>query len=256
MSSVRGVSPIVSILLIVVIVVAAALLLYVWVVGKEAGIQREAGTLGKPLLKIDGADLVSTDRGILYVRLYVRNIGEAPANVSKAYIMKNSVVVSDCIVERISIRPRQVKTVNVYPESSLEPGTYQVKVSTDKGFEAMFVIRLDKAVVKAAFLEVTIDNDASHPASFEDDYAVYEAWQEPDGGNYRVHFRIYAKPSVTIAYARAELFDKDWEHPDWVGGNPWEWSTPYTYPDWAGAYWTPVKPDEMPVRIVFSVSRG
>jgi hypothetical protein len=100
-----------------------------------------------------------------------------------------------------------------------------------------------------------MENNSTNPVIIEDEYAIYEAWYELDNstGYYVVPFRIYAKPGVTIQVAYAELFNNTSQHPTWVGGNPWAWTTPYRYPDYAGAEWMPVKPDEMPVTIVFSL---
>lgn len=81
-------------------------------------------------------------------------------------------------------------------------------------------------------------------------------WVSSTEANYKVWFRVYALPGVTIEYVRAEIFNKDYEHPIWVGQwSIWEWITPYTYPNWAGAEWYPISSNEFNVTVVISVEK-
>ncbi len=67
-------------------------------------------------------------------------------------------------------------------------------------------------------------------------------------------FQVSSRPGVLVRGVRGEIFNCTGQHPVWVGWwSVWHWTTPYTYPDWAGACWYPVRPSEMPVYVVLTV---
>ena len=114
---------------------------------------------------------------------------------------------------------------------------------------------LEEEVQRGVAVKLSLNNSFSNRVVVEDECARYEWWVEPDGAYYKVQFRIYAKPGVWVEKCREEVFASDGEHPDWVGAwSTWRWGddpgeNPFTYPNWAGAYWTPIRPGGFPVTI-------
>ena len=243
-------------LLLTLITVVSSIILYLWLIPLAQNSSSDEAL--SEFLKIEAVDVVKGSERVLAIQVYVRNIGNSPIIIDSMYIMKGeSSTTQKCnLAESYKIEIGEVACVTGYPSSNLPPGLYRVKVVSKQGIEAVTTIKLTVSSLASKIFSVTTENTVGNEVTDEDSVAIYKIWVSRVGSNYKVWFRIYAKPGVTINYARAELFDKEGEHPDWVGGNPWEWTTPYTYPNWSGAEWQPVKESEFPVTVIVSIERG
>ena len=251
----RGVSSVIAVLLLVLIAVAGAILVYLWYL-PEIGKAERSTSFNEGMLKIEAVNPRPTG-----LEVYVRNVGDVSVELgsNSLLILDNGVVKAQGIsaMGNVTLQPKQVVSIFYFLDRPLESGTYLAKVTSKEGVSASFAFKVSESIISASQVHTdTTANTVGNEVVSEDAYARYVSWVEEVSGYYRVYFRIYAKPGVTINYAYAELFDNTGEHPDWVGNNPWEWTTPYTYPDWAGAWWYPVRDDEMPVTIVFRIIPG
>jgi len=259
----KAVSPVVAVLLLILIAVAASIIVYVWTLGYVE--PPASNTIsGEPLLKIDAVTVLEDENKSEHayaIRVYVRNIGDGTAHLSNnsLYVIKNGNTVAIGVATifngtTIEVKPNSISEITYYLNNIVKSGEYIFKITSSEGVEAPTRVRLPcKMVGKATIHKVTVENNEANKVISEDGYAKYETWYTIEDSSYKIWFRIYAKPGVTIAAARAELFSKNGAYPIWVGGNPWHWTTPFTYPDWAGAEWCPVQPDEMPVTVVYTI---
>ncbi len=260
MKDARTVSPVVSILLLVLISVSSSIVIY-YVVHNYLGAAKRSGVTGYSPIIIEEAEPVEAGGGNIYsIVIVVRNLGGSEVSVPRdsLYILEGGALKAkgEALLfgsNEAKIMPRDSLNVTYFIDRPLPPGNYRIVLRSRGGGEALVRLSVKHPIMKSVFLKVYITNDSGHIAVYEDRYAIYKAWVEETGGNYKVYFRIYAKNGVWINFARAELFSKNGAHPRYVGGNPWYWNTPYTYPNYSGAEWTPVLPGEMPVTIIFSI---
>ena len=247
----------VAALSLVVVAVACALVLYMWLISSSWAASPSPSSVSESM-KVEASALVKSSDSVLAIDLYVRNTGSSDLLIDAMYVSGGglSAPVKCHLLEQRLISPGEVARITGYPSAELQPGVYLVKVVSRGGVEAAAKVRLTAPALASKVFVAAQSNTVGNELTSEDDAARYEVWVSQEGSYYKVHFRVWAKPGVTIRYVRAELLDRDLEHPDWVGNNPWEWTTPYTWPDWAGVWWYPVKDEEFPVTVVISIARG
>ncbi len=257
----KAISSVMATLLLIVIAVTSGAIVYTWITGYVGQSAASPAHQGAARLTIDAVS--SRSQTILgaspYIIIYVRNTGSSPATIKTVYIydatysLKAVGTVADGNREQ-KVTPGSVAEIPAAVDSQLSPGSYFIKVTSSEGASTAQSHIFHVIVMKGVVMNVTPSNDVNNKVVYEDDYAKYKWWVslEPSG-NYKLWFRVYAKPGVTIQKVYGELFASDGEHPDWVGSNPWTWTTPYSYPDWAGAEWTPIKPSEFPVYVIFAI---
>jgi len=251
-----AVSSVLATLLLIAIAIVCSVLLYFWIVPLSQ--VSSPSEIVRGVMKIEAIRLLKSGNRVLAIQVYVRNMGESALVIDSMYVMKKgSSAFQRCSLSKsYKIGVGEVACIKGYPTSTLSPGIYYVKVVSKQGMESVVTVKLTIPSLASKTFLVTVDNTEDNKVTDEDDVAIYKLWVSSDEENYKVWFRVYAKLEVTINYVRAELFDNQGEHPDWVGGNPWERTTPYTYPDWAGAEWTPVREDEFPVTVVITIEKG
>ncbi len=122
---IKGIGPLVTSILIIVIAVVLSMLIYMYLQSGAAGISGNAERIwGQPLLAIDAVNLpgfsfVVTSKNITTkepLRIYVRNIGDAPAKIDVLYIIDpyGNAVLSIGLKRPVLIRPKEVKEIDVY----------------------------------------------------------------------------------------------------------------------------------------------
>ncbi len=261
---VKGVSPILATVILVLISVALALILYGFTTGN---IRLSTPSEGAAVLVIDEVALLRQEGKPSYaygISVYVRNVGSGDALIrpNSLLILKDGKVVAQGMTltfdsKAIRVKPGEIAAITYYINALIPGGEYVIKLIPRSGTAAVARVSLKCEIIgKSVIHVVNTTNDGSSPVRSEDAYAIYRTWCSQEGGNYKIWFRVYAKPGVTIDAVRAELFSSDGTHPAWVGSNPWEWNTPYTYPDWTGAEWVPVQPNEMPVTVIYTIYSG
>ncbi len=129
-----GVSPIIATMILILIAMAAGVLLWVWVSGYLSGGPGPRPALGERI-KIEA---VSSKAGS--IRVYVRNVGDVPVNVSSGYILDiNGNYVLGGPIDGVQIRPGEVKDVAIPCDGSLMPSNiYVAKIVTQRGTEALY----------------------------------------------------------------------------------------------------------------------
>jgi len=249
-------SGVLATLLLLVIAVVCSVILYFWLIpfcqtSPSSGITKE-------MMRIEAVRLIEVNGKVLSIQIYVRNLGESTIVIDSMYLIKEgSPTPQRCgLSQNFRVEVGEVVCVTGYPRSALPPGVYRVKLVSKRGIEALTTVKLTSSSLASKVFLVTIENDEGNKVVDEDDAAIYEVWVSPYGIYYNVTFMVWAKPGAVINYVRAELFDNQGEHPDWVGGNPYEWTESFTYPDWVGAWWVPVREDEFPVTVVISIEKG
>ncbi len=212
-----------------------------------ASVQCAVKVEGYRVLKFIGVDYAAG------FELPVRCVRGGSGSVDAVYVDLDGSSIATVTVTEGKLSVGKLVLVRAYPREMLRPGSYRLRVVAS-GAEAAIPITLAHPTGASVALKAAPENNVSNPVTVETVYVVYEVYvNETQDGNYMVVFRVYAKPGIRVLAVYAELFSVNGTHPIWVGGNPWTWSQPYTYPDWAGAEWWPVRPDEMPVTVVFSI---
>lgn len=129
-----GLSPIIATIILILIATSAGVLLWLWVSSYVSRSPTAPSALNERV-KIEAVSLQSES-----VRVYVRNIGDIPLNVSSAYVLDvNGNYVAGGPIESVMIYPGEVKSV-VIPcdKKSLTPNNvYVVKVVTQRGVESL-----------------------------------------------------------------------------------------------------------------------
>ncbi len=148
----------------------------------------------------------------------------------------------------------------LYPLEDVPLGKYYVKLMSSGGGEAVASITLRSKVLGSRVVIVSTSNDPTNKVVTEDSKCRYEAWVKYNAttGLYYVWFNFSPKPGVTLHFWRAALLNAENNYPVWVWGNPYNNTlsgiSSLTYPDWDAEYWYPVKPEEFPVKVVFTSS--
>ena len=256
----RGVSTLISIILLISIAVSVSMILYLWGQGFFSSTSETIKPeRAKSFFSIEGVDPVYDDEldGYYALRALVRNIGPTPGELTSAYIGSTSAISKGdlaVIGGNETFESREEKLVTMAFDKVVDQGLYNLQVASYDSLSAPFQFSIDKALYVGHIVRLETSNDASNKVTAEDEYATYEWWVSSSGGNYKIYFRIYAKPGVTISVCREELFANDGEHPDWVGSwSLWHWTSSFTYPNWVGAEWQPVRGNEFPVTVIANV---
>ncbi len=158
---------------------------------------------------------------------------------------------------QVTIPAGKIGTVRFYSTTPIPPGTYTYIIeASNVNLSGTIKLRATsptgKAVIASTILRdippgvLTINNTLV-------EFQVNVTLVNSDAGLYRVEFKVTPSQGHTVYYVIAELFNNTLQHPKYVGGNPWAYTSPYSWPLWAGAYWTPVTQKELPITIVFSV---
>ena len=259
----KAASPIIAVLLLIAIATTMSLIMYFWLTGYTTSLPITNEPQEMPMLKLEALSFLTDEEKPNYayaIKVYIRNIGDTTTYLTNTslYIVKagNTVATGTTIFfenDVIELKPREVAEITYYINDIVEPGEYIFKVVSMDGVEAAIHVENNYLIGKSTIHKVTVNNDETNKVVSEDNYATYETWQEIVAPYYEIYFRTYAKPGITINAVRTELFSREGLHPSWVGFNPWHWTTPYTYPNWAGAEWMPVKPEEMPVFVIYTI---
>ncbi len=261
----NAVSPIVASLLLILIVVSGAIVIYVLINNYLRIPSTDEVGLGGSISieEVDPVEDEASDNHYFALDVYVRNTGGKPLFIpgdSSLYLLKENSLVSRMLfvtygsLDGVELDPGEIVVLRCYSSDMVSEGKYTLKIVSQKGVSDKFLFNLEGIMGKSTIEKVYVGNDSSNPVVIEDKYAIYKAWESLDGSNYNITFQVYAKSGVTIKVVRAEIFNSDGEHPAWIGSwSIWHYTIPYTYPDYAGAYWTPVAPSEMPVTIIYTV---
>lgn len=153
-----------------------------------------------------------------------------------------------------------VGRVILYPLEDVPPGRYYVKLMSSGGGETIASVTLRSKLLGSRIVIVSTSNGPTNKVVTEDSRCRYEAWAVYNTTTelYYVYFNFSPKPNVTLHFWRAELLNAENNYPVWVWGNPYNNTlsglSTLTYPDWDTEYWYPVKPEEFPVKVVFTSS--
>jgi len=257
-ASYKAISPVVSGLLLVIVAVAASIAVAVMM---HSFSKPSSGVNG--FFQIESVKIIPDEKmnGYYYaVKVTVRNPSQARVDVpeNSMFIWESGVLVSKAT--KIPLRklefidPGDVKTLTYYTSREVPPGEVKIEIAASGGARDDVKTYLNGVLGASAVIKVTPENTASNPIIVLNNYANYTVWVEVSGGNYNITFQVTPRPGVVIRGVRGEIFNCTGGHPVWVGKwSIWHWTSPYTYPNWAGAYWYPVKPSEMPVYVVLTV---
>ena len=263
--SLKAASPIIAVLLLIAIATTTSLIMYFWLTGYTTSLPITNELQEMPMLKLEAISFLTDEEKPNYayaIKVYVRNIGDTTTYLTNTslYIVKagNTVAAGTTIIfenDVIELKPREVAEITYYINDIVEPGEYTFKVVSMDGVEAAIHAENKYLIGKSIIHRVTESNDENHKVISEDIYAMYASWWSPYNSYLNITFEIYAKINIEIEGARAELFNRTGLHPIWVGANPWHCGTwcPFTYPDKAGAWWVPVRSEEMPAFIVYTI---
>ena len=130
----KAISHVVAIILLIILTVAVTITFYLWLTGSTftTGIREEK----RDLLKIEGVSTSAVSSGILYVTIYIRNIGTTRQNITAVYFEKGSTTVCDSIIEgNPVVNPNTLTILKVYPKEFLNSGKYSIKVVTESGVQ-------------------------------------------------------------------------------------------------------------------------
>ncbi len=261
----KALSAISSALLATIIVVVAVATIYFWVTGSfQLATQTSSG---KPLLLIEEVEVLEDEKKPEYAYgfdVYIKNTGNGPAHIParSLLIMRSGEIIARGTTlvfnkDYTVINPGDTVKLRYYVDEIIPSGSYILKVLSREGATAAFKVNIVQCTLvgKTVIHKVTTSNTESSKVVSEDEYARYETWCSDIGGLYKIYFRVYAEKGVTINAVRAEIFNCTGQHPVWIGEewSVWWWTTPYTYPDYAGAEWFPVKSSEMPITVVYTV---
>ena len=263
--SLKAASPVIAVLLLIAITTTISIIMYFWLTGYTTSLPSTNELQEMPMLKLEAISFLVDEAKPSYayaIKVYVRNIGDTTTFLTNTslYIVKvgNTVATGTTIIfgnDVIELKSREVAEITYYINDIVEPGEYIFKVVSMDGVEAAIHVENKYLIGKSTIHKVGIKNNANNKVISEDQYALYESWNTLEVGGYKIWFRVYAKQDITIDWVRAELFNSTGNHPEWVGGNPWFCSIwcPFTYPDYVGAEWYPVKSEEMPVFIIYTI---
>ncbi len=261
----KAVSPLASALLAVIIVVVAAATIYFWITGSFQFTTETSS--GRPLLLIDEVVVLEDEKKPEYAYgfdVYIKNTGNSPAHIptTSLLVMRSGEIIARGTIlvfdkDYAVINPGDTVKLRYYADRIIPGGSYILKVLSREGVAAAFKVSIQfRLVGKTVIHKVGTSNTESNKVISEDKYAWYKTWWTPyQEDSKMIYFRIYAKEGITIDAVRAEIFNCTGQHPVQVGEewSVWWWTTPYTYPDYAGAEWYPVKASEMPVTVVYTV---
>jgi len=153
-----------------------------------------------------------------------------------------------------------VGRVILYPLEDVPPGKYYIRLVSAGGGDSVAPITLSRKILGSRVVIVSTGNGPSDKVRAEDSKCWYEAWvtYNSSTGSYKVYFNFTPKPGVTLHFWRAELLNVSNAHPMWVGDNPYNNTvgglSNLTYPYYDYRYWTPVYPNDFPVKVVFTSS--
>ena len=251
----RAIGSVVAMLVLIVIAVASGVVVYSWVSGMIGVSTPPPARTGRIL--IDAAKANSP-----FLEVFIRNDGITFSAVDRIYVyaLNNSLLATGIVASgnrKAVIPAKSVESVEFILDRELRTGKYILKVSSKGGLTAPYQFDMLEALPKGSVVNVTLSNTEANKVVVDGDYAVLERWVIPDGSYWRVYINITAK--VDLSWYREELFASDGEHPDWVG--PWsvyEKSGSPALPAgwWDSQYWTPIRSDEFPVYIIYSLKRG
>lgn len=129
-----GLSPIIATVILILTATSAGVLLWLWVSSYVSRSPTAPSALNERI-KIEAALIQSES-----VKVYVRNIGDIPVNVSSAYVLDvNGNYVAGGPIDSVPIYPGEVKSVVIScNRNSLMPNNvYVVKVVTQRGVESL-----------------------------------------------------------------------------------------------------------------------
>lgn len=256
----KGISPVIAATLLILMSITIGVVLYVFSLG-FAGSVNEVPDTG--ILVIEEVIPRKCREGIVGFDVILSNPSGIPVKVGNltALIIGNNKVIRTILVMTeypLTIPAGGAGKVIMYPLDSVPPGNYYVKISGLGGGESIKPIKVTSKVWASRVILLTLNNNASNPATTEDDKAWYSAYIELNQatGLYLIWFNFTPKPGVTLTYRRAELLNANNNYPIWVGNNPYESVTPLSYPEQDIQYWTPVQGSELPVKVVFTSIAG
>ena len=136
----KGVSPIIAAAILIMISVVAGVLLWLWVSGFTSAATAQQPALGERI-KIEGVEASTTQ-----VKVYVRNVGGAPVNITHIYILDaaGTIVAQSGVTTLTIIDPGKVDTVTANNLDLKKGATYTVKVVTGNGVEATYTFVVPK----------------------------------------------------------------------------------------------------------------
>ncbi len=247
-----------SVVTLILISVVIAIPLYLIMGGYVGKVSPQAVTTS--VLVIEAVNPRTEDGKVYGLNLIIANHGPDPVtinNVSAYVVAGNGRIYETTLVLTeypLKIPVGGVGEVILYPKENIPPGRYYIKLLTPGGGETITVLKLGKSVIGSKVALLTKSNTVSNPVIIEDSKCVYEAWVEYNASTklYKVWFKFIPKPGVTIIFRRAELLNAVNNYPVWVAGNPYASSTSLTYPYYDVEYWSPIKPSEFPVKVVFT----
>ena len=236
----RAVSSITAVLLLILISVASSLAIYWLLASFSNNVEEASMASGSSLVEVEQVTPVLDEAmpGKCYaLDVVVRNVETAEASLSggaiyirspgedspKAWLWWLDTRGGDAMV----LRPGEAFELRLFSSEAVPPGRYILTILAS-GLQASGVFLLPCSLGESTLFQVHTSNDSSSPVTGEYSYARYELWSGPWDSYYKIEFRIYAKEGVTLHGARAELFNSTLQHPAWVGGNPWHYTSPFT----------------------------
>jgi FlaG/FlaF family flagellin (archaellin) len=138
----RGLESVVATVLLIVVAVVGVVLVYLWFsgyLGKSTSMAGQAGAAER--FKVESASLAADGT----VRIYIRNLGGTPVNVSTIYVYPVGSLNPICVKHGVNaaISPGTVAAVETTLTCTTSPtpgGNYVIKVVTAKGTEIAYTI--------------------------------------------------------------------------------------------------------------------
>ncbi|TSA56799.1 hypothetical protein D4R42_02850 [bacterium] len=125
--SVKGISPVISVLLMIAIAVAASLVAYAWVMGYMDFTTTKVG-------KAIQIQSISTDA------VYVQNIGDSPVTITDVYVDGDlAIVITDYDIDVVDLDPSDTATITFLGSyNPLPTPQVTIKIVTTDGISAEY----------------------------------------------------------------------------------------------------------------------
>ena len=189
----RGVEHLAAVVLLMLVAVSAGVLLYYWLTGSASA----TASAERPLVRIEAVEANSST-----LRVYVRNVGDTPVNITTIYLLHNGVLVA--AMNTTGYAPPRGLAVVEAPLPPLPAATYTVRVAGTAGASASSILVLSSRTGWLKGWSYRIPIIFYNPSAVYLDYTVnvtlnatnFNGWSivKPDGSD----IRFTASDGVTL----------------------------------------------------------
>ena len=246
---ITGISSAVAEALIVLIVVASVGLLYAWLSGatsRSGGVKHSFGSFAVDAVSANDTGVYAWVRGISGAMKLVRGYLERPDG--------RLVAVLNPVNGSYSVSAGRVVVAQLIPDRAVDPGNYLVKlvgVGDDVSARLALRHRIGGGPVYHLDLEAT---GLLVNRSYNGYRVLMNLTESSSPYDYNLTVYVCAEPGYTVHSVIGILYNSSLKPPRDIGVYyEFVYTAPYTYPDCAIWYWTPLHPDETPYHVAILV---